>query len=51
MFREDVQELDKMILLLSTTGAMLTLDLVDLLILSIDKIIIYPALYYSSKRL
>jgi len=48
VFHEDVQEQDKIRLLLSATGAMLTLGMADFLILSIKKIIVYPSQYYSS---
>jgi Mlc titration factor MtfA (ptsG expression regulator) len=47
VFHEDVKEVDKIKLLLSATGAMLTLGMADFLILSIHKIIVYPSKYYS----
>jgi Mlc titration factor MtfA (ptsG expression regulator) len=47
LFHEDVKEVEKIKLLLSATGAMLTLGMVDFLILSIHKIIVYPSQYYS----
>lgn len=47
LFHEDVKEVAKIKLMLSATGAMLTLGMADFLILSIHKIIVYPAQYYS----
>lgn len=48
VFHEEVQHQDKISLLLSATAAMLTLGMADFLILSINKIIVYPSQYYSS---
>ncbi|MFD0796723.1 zinc-dependent peptidase [Maribacter chungangensis] len=47
-FHNDVKEVAKIRLLLSATGAMLTLGMADFLILSIEKIIVYPSKYYSA---
>lgn len=47
LFHEDVQNQDKIRLLLAATGTMLTLGMADFLILSINKIIVYPSQYYS----
>lgn len=46
-FHEDVQEREKITLLLSATAVMLTLGMADFLILSIKRIIVYPTQYYS----
>lgn len=48
VFHEDVEDKEKIKLLLSATAAMLTLGMADFLILSIKKIIVYPRQYYSS---
>ena len=46
-FHEDVEEREKITLLLSATAAMLTLGMADFLILSIKRVIVYPTQYYS----
>ncbi|RKR12480.1 hypothetical protein CLV91_2611 [Maribacter vaceletii] len=47
LFHEDVKQQEKITLLLSATAAMLTLSMADFLILSVEKIRVYPKEYYS----
>jgi len=47
VFHEDVEKQEDIILLLSATVAMLTLGMRDFMVLSIERIIIYPTEYYS----
>lgn len=47
LFHEDVKEIDKIRVLLSTKGAMLSLGMAVFVILSIHKIIVYRSQYYS----
>ncbi|WP_298501902.1 zinc-dependent peptidase [uncultured Maribacter sp.] len=47
LFHEDVIEKEKITLLLSATAVMLTLGMADFLILSVEKIMVYPKAYYS----
>jgi len=48
IFHEDVQERERLTLLLSATACMITLGLSDFLILAINRIVIYPEAYYSN---
>ena len=47
VFHEEVIQKEKITLLLSATAAMLTLGMADFLILSVEKIMVYPREYYS----
>ncbi len=47
LFHEDVEKKDKIRLLLSATAVMLTFSMADFLILSVNKIRVYPSEYYS----
>ncbi|WP_430967261.1 zinc-dependent peptidase [Spongiimicrobium sp. 2-473A-2-J] len=47
IFHKEVTDRDHITLLLSATAVMLTLGMADFLILSIKKILVYPAAYYS----
>lgn len=47
LFHEDVKQQEKITLLLSATAVMLTLSMADFLILSVEKIRVYPKEYYS----
>ena len=47
IFHNKVTDRDKIVLLLSATAVMLTLGMADFMILSIQKILVYPSEYYS----